>query len=58
MEKQEYHQYIQEQKTIYQKHYLSFVGIFEEHFLVQMALHFIHIIHKDMKTLSMVTIFF
>ena len=47
MKKQEYYQYIQEQKNIYQKYYLSFIGISEEHFLVQMALHSIHIIHKD-----------
>ena len=32
MKRQEYHQYIQEQKNIYQKYYLSFVGISEEHF--------------------------
>ena len=32
MKRQEYHQYIQEQKTIYQKHYLSFVEIYVQHF--------------------------
>ena len=54
MKKQEYHQYIQKQKNIYQKYYPSFIEIFEEHILVQMALHSIHIIQRDMNMLSMV----
>ena len=52
--KQGYHQYIQEQKNIYQKYYPSFVGISEEHFFSPNGITFHSYNPQGHDTLSMV----